>query len=92
MSLALRIRRRLWVALGGDRGVVARHGREPPIGPRCEAMPAGCTTCSCCEDASTASLKSATAPALSAASPTRDMVVGRPAASTAPRAAAPEAL
>ena len=93
MAFALRIRRRLWVAFAAIAvSLPATAGASTE--PRCEAMPAGCTTCACCKEPAPASPQTATAPVLSVARTTRDMALARPASSATPcvcRAEAPTA-
>ena len=50
MAIALRIRLRLWVALAAI--AAALPATAGAAEARCEAMPAGCTACDCCEKTS----------------------------------------
>lgn len=80
MSLALRIRQCLWVALAAVAAALPGTAWASD-GARCEAMPAGCTACACCEDAaSPAAGVEATPSAIVAPDhPTRGVTVDRPA-------------
>jgi hypothetical protein len=82
MAIALRIRRRLWVALAAIAASLPGVAGAA-TGARCEAMPAGCTACHCCEEtsASAASLGSTPAAIIAPTPSTRGIVVGRPASS-----------
>ncbi len=78
MSLAPRLRRSLWFALAAIAASLPGMARAATE-PRCEAMPAGCTTCSCCEDGSSVpSLTGPTASLMAPASSMRGMTIGCP--------------
>ena len=78
MTIALCIRRRLWIALAAVAASLPATARASEA--KCEAMPAGCTTCSCCEDAApTTDIDPALAEI--AAPATRGMAVARPTSS-----------
>jgi hypothetical protein len=81
MSLVPRIRRPLWFALAAiAASLPGTTGAS--TGPRCEAMPAGCTTCSCCEDGSAASTQPGPISALRPASESRPIGLGCPISSS----------
>ncbi len=81
MSLASRLRRSLWFALAAIAASLPGTAGASTE-PRCEAMPAGCTACSCCEDGSPTSSQPSPTSALLPASTSRPIGLGCPISSS----------